>query len=114
VLGGLQQDPLEIETVGGLHVCALGDRHARGAEALGELVTHPFQLPEIEQPRVASALWGGLFEAAHRVSGDERIGQLAFELRDLRPQRAPGSQLVDFQVRFTDRKDDLRLPRLKI
>jgi hypothetical protein len=94
VLGRVKQDPLEIETVGGLHLCALRDRHARGVEALRELVADPFQIAEIEQPRVAPWIGGSLVESSHRVGGDERIGQLALQPRDLFAQRPPRGQLV--------------------
>jgi hypothetical protein len=97
-----------------LHLCALGDSYPRRAEAFGELVARPFQLPEVEEPWVASALGEGLVEATHRLGSHERIGELALEPRDLRPQGAPRGQLIKLQVRFADRRNDLRLPRLKI
>jgi hypothetical protein len=49
-------------------------------------------------------------QAAHRIGGDEGVGELTLEARDLGTQRAPGSPLVSHEVRFADLKNDLRLP----
>jgi hypothetical protein len=112
MLGWLQQHLLEIETVGGLHIRALADRHARGAEALRKIVPDPLELAKPEQPWIAGGRGRGLVKAAHRIGGDERIGELALDPRDLLPQRPSRGQLIPTQLRFTEGENALRLDRL--
>ena len=78
-------------------------RHAGRAEAFGELVAHALELAEIEQPRLA-ARGDGLGEAAHRKGGDEGVGQLTLEPRDLAAERAPRGALVGSVTRPAGRE----------
>ena len=78
-----------------LDLGALGDRGARVAEPLGQLVADPLELAEIEQPRLAARRIAAECQAAHLRSGHERVGELTLEAGDLCAQRPPGGALVD-------------------
>jgi hypothetical protein len=107
VLARLQQHLLEIQTVGCLNVGALGDRHPRGPQPLGELVADTLELAQVEYPGIPASLLDPFTESAPREGGHERICELALELRDLRPQGAPRRQLVALgDFRLQDRKRD--------
>ena len=67
MLRGLQQHPLELNPAGGLSVGSLGDRHPRGAQALGQVVADALELSEVEQPRRGSRYRTNLGQAAHAV-----------------------------------------------
>jgi hypothetical protein len=111
VLGRLEQHLLEIEAVGGLHICTLADRYACGMEAFREIVADTLELAKAEQSWIARRWRRREVKAAQRIRGDERFGQLALQLGYLGPHRPPRGQLVAVQVRFTDTKDVLRPPR---
>jgi hypothetical protein len=110
MLGGIKQDLLQIQPVGRLDLRALGDGHPCAAQPLGQLVANPLELAQVKQPGIRAGLAWAVAQAAQRVGGDESIRELALEARDLSPQRAPRSRFVLHQVRFANRKQDLRLP----
>jgi hypothetical protein len=85
VLRGLQQHPLQLDPAGGLRVGALGDRHPRGPQALGQVVADALELSEVEQPRRGSRYRTSLGHTAHAVGErrHESFRQLALELGDL-------------------------------
>jgi hypothetical protein len=43
MLARLKQHALELETVGGLHLRALGDRHPRGANPFSQVIPYSLQ-----------------------------------------------------------------------
>jgi hypothetical protein len=90
--GRVQQHALEGQPLLSLLVGLLGDPHARGVEALGQLVARHLQLSQIEHPRLGEP-GRGLREPAHRVGGHEGVGQLALQAGDLGPQGAAGRPL---------------------
>ena len=77
VLRGLHQHALEIQAVGGLYLSALGDRHSRGADALGKLVANPFQLAEVKHSGIARRSDQGLVQPTDRIRRDEGVRQLS-------------------------------------
>ena len=83
MLAGLEQHPLERQPARRLSLGSLGDRHPRGAEAFDQVVAHPLELAEIEQPGSVPATLGDPLESAHRECGHERVGELALEPDDL-------------------------------
>ncbi len=92
MLTGLEQHPLERQPARCLSLGTLRDRHPGGAEALDQIVTHPFELTEVEQPGTVAATFCPQLESAHRERGHERVGELALEPDDLgaqRPARRP-------------------------
>jgi hypothetical protein len=56
MLGGIEQDLLQIQPVGLLDLRALGDGHPRTAQSLGQLVAHALELTQVKQPRIRAAL----------------------------------------------------------
>ena len=82
VLTRLEQDPFQQQAVGRLLLSSLGDRDPGGAHALDEVVAHPLELLEVEQPGLGVGAHGER-QPAHRERGYECIGKLAFELGDL-------------------------------
>ena len=103
MLARLEQHLLQPHAVGRLDVGALGDRHPRGAQALGQLVAYLLELSEAEQPRLTVAL-GRTIEPTHAVGGDERVAQLALEPGDLGSQGAARSALIDLDDARRDRR----------
>jgi hypothetical protein len=100
IRGGIEQHALQGQPLLSLLLGLLGDPHPRRGETLGQLVANPLQLPKIKQSRLGEALRWPL-EPAHRVGGDERLGQLALQPRDLGPEAAPGSLLRRFGSALT-------------
>jgi hypothetical protein len=94
MLAGLQQHALQQYAVGVLNLGAPGDRDPRRAQALGELVSHPLELIEVEQAW-PPALGARELDAAEAVGGQKGIGELALEPRDLLGQRATRGSLVE-------------------
>jgi len=91
--GWLQQHPLQVDAVGSLHLGDLCDRHSGNAQALGQLVADPLELPEVEQPGIAGGV-GEAPEATHAVGGHERFRKRALETSDLQAERAARRALV--------------------
>ena len=91
--GRVKEHPLELEAVGCLDVGALGDRHPRPAQPVGQLVTNLLELSEVEQPRIGAAGTGAVLETTHRVGGQEGLRELMLDPGDLISQRTPRSQL---------------------
>ena len=90
--GRVQQHALEGKPLLSLLVGLLGDPHARGGEALGQLVARQLQLSQIEHPRLGEP-GRRLREPAHGVGGHEGGGQLALQTSDLVPEGAAGGTL---------------------
>jgi hypothetical protein len=94
VLPRLQQHSLEIQPVCRLKIGTLGDRDPRAPQPFGELVADPLELAQVEHAWIGPGIGRARRQTTHRERGDKRIGQLALEPRDLRPQRTPCRQLV--------------------
>jgi hypothetical protein len=114
VLRGLEQHPLEIQTVRRLDLGALGDRHARCVQPLGELVADPLELPQIEDVWIRATVPSAARQSAHRERGDERDGQLALEPRDLRAQGPSRRELVTLDYCRFERRNGQRLYRVHL
>jgi hypothetical protein len=114
MFGGFQQHVLETQPVRGLHLCAVGNRQARGTKSFREVIAHALQLAEIEQSRVAPRLGGTVMESSHRVGGDECVGELPLESGNLRAERAPRGELALLSLRLTDGASDLALVALPV
>jgi len=108
VLARLEQHLLEREAAGRLLVGTLGDPRASATQTLDQPVTDVLELPQVQQARLATGLAGGLIQATHREGSHERVGELALETLDLRPQRSPGCPLVDVDDRGGNLSRDKR------
>jgi hypothetical protein len=84
----VEQHLLERYPAHGLLIGSSGDRHAGGLDARRELIPDALELAQVQQSRRRARARGLLIEPAHREGGHERIGELALEPVDLRPQRA--------------------------
>jgi hypothetical protein len=92
VRAGIEQHALQRQSLLGLLIGPLGNRHPGAVKALGELVADQLEVAEVEHPGLG--VHGlRLIEAAHRVSGHEGVGELSLQPSDLSPQRAPGGPL---------------------
>jgi hypothetical protein len=71
-----------------------GQGAPRSLQPVGQLVAQHLELAEAEQAR-AAAPGDDDVDRVGREAGDERVGELALEPRDLAPQRAAGGVLVE-------------------
>jgi len=77
--------------------------HAQPGQAIGQLIAHALELPEVEQARTATACE----RYGRRTAGtglDEGRGKIALDLRDLLTQGAARGPLVDFDAGKDDRR----------
>ena len=93
MLGRVEQHELQRQALARLLVGTPADRDPGVSEPLGQLVAHAFELAEVEQPGLGDG-WGGLRQAAHRVGGDEGVGELPLQPCDLRTQRSARRRLT--------------------
>jgi hypothetical protein len=85
----------------------LGDRGARNAQPLGEVVTDTLELSQIEQPRIPAprAPWG---DGPDVERSHKRSAQLPLQPSDLLAHRPPGGPLGvlgDTNVRSPESRD---------
>ncbi|MGO9905775.1 MAG: hypothetical protein ACLP4R_31090 [Solirubrobacteraceae bacterium] len=84
----IEQHALERHAVGRLKIGPLGDGGAGGSHARRQVVSHPLQLAQVEQPGRGAAARGLGIETAEWIGGDEGRGELALKLGDLHAQRS--------------------------
>jgi len=99
VLARLEEHALEQDAVGLLLAAARVLGGADVAQAAGERVALGLELGEPEQARPRAGALGRRGRGDVREGGDDRVAQLALELRDLVAQRPPRGALVGDQRR---------------
>src|SRR3954451_3705372 len=92
----LEQHLLDAAAVHLLDVRAVGEHAAVVLELRGQLVAHPLELAERQEPR-AAARADVPVEAGARIRRAEQCAELALESRNLLPELAPDGRLVDLR-----------------